>query len=90
MHSAATNVTRWTKKVCNCNDLMITSSQINFFNADLQIIPIHLGVHWAVTFVPPDTHAMEYYDSLLFLPTYIIARCFYLTGTFGCYCHGCC
>ena len=39
--------------------------QVDIFQADLILIPIHLGAHWAVVFVDPKKDLIEYYDSML-------------------------
>jgi len=37
---------------------------VDIFNADLILIPVHLGAHWAVIFATPKLNIIEYYDSL--------------------------
>ena len=42
-----------------------TVLKVDLFYADLILIPVQFGAHWAVIFASPHNHMIEYYDSLL-------------------------
>ena len=62
-------VRKWTKKVCTIQystklELTFSTVQVDIFECQLVLIPIHSGCHWSLVVVDCRKEKIEYYDSL--------------------------
>ena len=63
-------VKRWTKQVMTYpytqsgSTFLCMHMQVDIFTANLIMIPVHLGSHWALAVVDNQKCKVEYYDSL--------------------------